>query len=73
MSCFSPLRRGAYPGLSITLSLTALVSFLVGALLGGRIKAWARGDSHFRFAAQAFLLEVVVTAASLCGMDTQAT
>ena len=30
------------PGLSVTLSLTALVSFLSGALLGGRIMARAR-------------------------------
>jgi uncharacterized membrane protein YoaK (UPF0700 family) len=57
------------PGLSITLSLTALVSFLTGALVGGRIMARASADSHIRFAAQAFLLEVaVLTAASLCGL-----
>ena len=57
------------PGLSVTLSLTALVSFLSGAVLGGRIMARASSDSHFRFAAQAFLLEVVVlTAAALCGI-----
>ena len=57
------------PGLSITRSLTALVSFLTGAMLGGRIMARASGDSHLRFAAQAFLLEVVVlAAASLCGI-----
>jgi uncharacterized membrane protein YoaK (UPF0700 family) len=57
------------PGLSITLSLTALVSFLAGAVLGGRIMARASGDSHFRIAAQAFLLEVVVlTAASVCAI-----
>jgi len=56
------------PGLSITLSLTALASFLTGALLGGRIMARASGDSHFRFAVRAFRLEVVVlTAAALCG------
>src|SRR5258707_13026897 len=46
------------PGLSITLSLTALVSFLIGALLGGRMMARASADSHIRFAARAFLLEV---------------
>src|SRR6185503_11425335 len=45
------------PGLSFTLSLTALVSFLTGALIGGWIMARASGDSHFRFAAQVFLLE----------------
>jgi uncharacterized membrane protein YoaK (UPF0700 family) len=57
------------PGLSITLSLTALVSFLIGAVLGGRIMARASGDSHIRFATQAFLLEVVVlTAASFCAI-----
>lgn len=57
------------PALSVTLSLTALVSFLAGAVLGGRIMARASSDSHFRFAAQAFLLEIVLlTAASLCGI-----
>jgi len=57
------------PGLSITLSLTALVSFLTGALLGGRIMARASGDSHMRFATRAFLVEVVLlTVASLCGI-----
>jgi uncharacterized membrane protein YoaK (UPF0700 family) len=57
------------PGLSITLSLTALVWFLTGAVLGGRIMARASGDSLFRFAARVFLLEVVaLTAASLCGI-----
>ena len=57
------------PGLSITLSLTAVVSFLSGAVLGGRIMARASSDSHFRFAAQVFLLEVVVlTAASVCAI-----
>jgi uncharacterized membrane protein YoaK (UPF0700 family) len=57
------------PGLSITRSLTALMSFLIGALIGGRIMARASGDSHFRCAAQVFLLEVVVlTAASLCAI-----
>jgi len=54
------------PGLSITLSLTALVSFLAGAVLGGRIMSRASVDSHFRFAARALMLEVVaLTAASL--------
>jgi uncharacterized membrane protein YoaK (UPF0700 family) len=57
------------PGLSITLSLAALVSFLSGALLGGRIMAPASGDSHFRFAARAFLLEaVLLAAASVCAI-----
>jgi uncharacterized membrane protein YoaK (UPF0700 family) len=54
------------PGLSITLSSTALMSFLAGAVLGGRIMARASGDSLFRFAARVFLLEVIVlTAASV--------
>ena len=57
------------PGLSVTLSLTALVSFLSGAVLGGRIMAGASSESLFRFAARAFLLEaVVLTAASLFGI-----
>jgi uncharacterized membrane protein YoaK (UPF0700 family) len=57
------------PGLSITLSLAALVSFLSGAVLGGRIMARAGVDSHFRIAAQAFLVEVVVlTVASVCAI-----
>ena len=57
------------PGLSITLSLTALVCFLSGAVLGGLIMARASGDSNFRIAAQVFLLEVVVlTAASMCAI-----
>ena len=57
------------PGMSFTLSITALLSFLTGALLGGRIMARASGDSHFRLASQAFLLEIVVlTAASLCAI-----
>jgi len=57
------------PGLSVTLSLTALGSFLAGAVLAGRIMARASGDSHIRCAAEVFLLEVVVlTAAALCGI-----
>jgi uncharacterized membrane protein YoaK (UPF0700 family) len=57
------------PGLSITHSSTALLSFLVGAILGGRIMARAGVDSQIRFAAQAFLLEVVfLLAASLCAI-----
>jgi len=54
------------PGLSITYSLAALLSFLVGAISGGRIMARAGADSQIRFAAQAFLLEdVFLFAASL--------
>jgi uncharacterized membrane protein YoaK (UPF0700 family) len=40
------------PGLSIAYSLTALLSFLVGALFGGRIMARAGADSQIRFAAK---------------------
>src|ERR1700722_17141691 len=55
------------PGLSIAYSLTALLSFLVGAIFGGRIMARAGADSPIRFAAQAFLLEnSFLFAASLC-------
>ena len=57
------------PGLSITLSLAALVWFLIGAVLGGRITSRASLGSHARFAALAFLLEVLfLTAASLCAI-----
>ena len=56
-------------GLSIARSLTALLSFLVGAIFGGRIMARASADTQTRFAAQAFLLEVVfLFAASFCGI-----
>src|SRR6266700_3041536 len=44
-------------GLSIARSLTALLAFLVGAILGGRVMARASADSQIRFAVQAFLLE----------------
>ncbi len=47
------------PGLSIARSLTALLAFLVGAILGGRVMAQASADSQIRFAVQAFLLEAV--------------
>src|SRR5467141_2165724 len=57
------------PGLSIARSLTALLAFLVGAILGGRIVARAGSDSQIRFAAQAFLLEdTFLFAASLCAI-----
>src|SRR5260221_11252825 len=56
-------------GLSIARSSTALLAFLVGAILGGRIMPRASADSQIRFAAQAFLLEVLfLFAASLCGI-----
>ena len=50
-------------GLSIARSLTALLAFLVGAVLGGRVMARASADSQVRFAVQALFLEV----AFLCG------
>src|SRR5271169_3434767 len=57
------------PGLSIARSLMALLAFLVGAVLGGRVMARANADSQIRFAAQAFLLEVAfLVAASLCAI-----
>lgn len=57
------------PGLSLAYSLTALLSFLVGAIFGGRIMARAGADSQIRFATQAFLLEdVFLFAASLCAV-----
>src|SRR5690242_9139172 len=56
-------------GLSIARSLTALLAFLVGATLGGRVIASATPDSQIRFAAQAFLLEVAfLLAAAFCGI-----
>src|SRR6266581_1972259 len=56
-------------GLSIARSLTALLTFLVGAILGGRAMARANPDSQIRFAAQAFLLEVAfLFAVSFCGI-----
>jgi uncharacterized membrane protein YoaK (UPF0700 family) len=56
-------------GLSIARSLTALLAFLVGAILGGRVMARANPDSKIRFAAQAFLLEVTfLFAASFCSI-----
>jgi uncharacterized membrane protein YoaK (UPF0700 family) len=58
------------PGLSITYSLTALLSFLLGPIFGGRIMARAGADSQSRFAAQAFLLEVAfLFGASLCATE----
>ncbi len=56
-------------GLSIARSLTALLAFLVGAILGGRVMARANADSQIRFAVQAFLLEVTfLFAASFCSI-----
>src|ERR1700749_683855 len=57
------------PGLSIARSLTALLAFLVGAVLGGRVMARASADSQIRFEAQAFRLEVAfLFAASFCSI-----
>ncbi len=61
------------PGLSIARSSTALLSFLLGALFGGRIMSRAGADSQVRFAAQAFLLEdAFLFAASLCAIGYKA-
>src|ERR1700740_3016028 len=60
-------------GLSIARSSTALLAFLLGAILGGRIMARATSDSQIRFAAQAFLMEVAfLFAASFCGIGYRA-
>src|SRR5271155_3970156 len=40
-------------GLSVARSLTALLAFLVGATLGGRVMARARADAQIQFAVQA--------------------
>src|SRR6202047_2614531 len=59
--------------LSIARSLTALLAFLAGATLGGRVMARASADSQIRFAAQAFFLEVAfLFAASFCGIGYRA-
>src|SRR5260221_829397 len=56
-------------GLSMARSLAALLAFLVGAVLGGRVMARANADSLIRFAAQAFLLEgAFLFAASFCAI-----
>jgi uncharacterized membrane protein YoaK (UPF0700 family) len=48
---------------------TALLSFLVGAILGGRIMARANAETQIQFAAQAFLLEIAfLFAASFCAI-----
>jgi uncharacterized membrane protein YoaK (UPF0700 family) len=56
-------------GLSVARSSTALLAFLIGAILGGRTMARANADSQVGFAARAFLLEVVfLFAASFCSI-----
>jgi uncharacterized membrane protein YoaK (UPF0700 family) len=54
-------------------SLTALLAFLVGAVVGGRVMARTNADSQIRLGAQAFLLEVAfLLAASFCGTGYRA-
>jgi len=56
-------------GLSVARSSTALIAFFLGAILGGRITSRATADSRIRFAAQAFLIEVIfLSAASFCSI-----
>ena len=56
-------------GLSIARSLTALLAFLAGTILGGRIMAPASADSQIRLVALVSLLEVAfLFAASFCGI-----
>lgn len=57
------------PGLSIERSMTALVAFSIGAILGGRIMSKAKTDSQIRFAAAALGVEVAfLLIAALCGI-----
>lgn len=57
------------PELSVARSLSALLAFLAGAILGGRVMARANPESQVRFAARAFLLEMALLfAASFCGI-----
>lgn len=56
-------------GLSIARSSTALLSFIIGAIFGGRIMARAGADEQIQSAVQAFLLEVALLfAASFCAI-----
>jgi uncharacterized membrane protein YoaK (UPF0700 family) len=56
-------------GLSFARSLMALLAFLIGAILGGRVMARASADAQIRFAAHALLLEgVFLLAASFSGI-----
>ena len=57
------------PGLSIERSMTALVAFSIGAILGGRIMSKVKTDSQIRFAAAAFGVEVAfLLISALCGI-----
>lgn len=51
-------------GLSVSRSSTALIAFVVGAILGGRIMARPRTDSRIQFAARAFLVEAIFLCAA---------
>src|SRR6266700_5829419 len=60
-------------GLSIARSLTALLGFLVGGILGGRVMARASAESQIRFATKALLLEVFfLFTASICSTGYRA-
>ena len=57
------------PGLSIARSSTALLAFLVGAIVGGRIMSRGSAETQFQFAARAFFLEVAfLFAAAFCAI-----
>src|SRR5579864_5269837 len=57
------------PGLSVRRSGTALVLFLAGAMLGGRIMSRASAYSQIRFATLAFALETAfLLASTLCAI-----
>jgi uncharacterized membrane protein YoaK (UPF0700 family) len=61
------------PGLSVQRSGTALVLFLAGAILGGRIMSRASADSPIRFATLAFALETAfLLASTLCAIGYRA-
>src|SRR5215469_13720557 len=51
-------------GLSVARSLTALLAFLTGATLGGRLMARTNADSQIRFEAQSFAL-IALTALAM--------
>jgi uncharacterized membrane protein YoaK (UPF0700 family) len=56
-------------GLSVARCSTALIAFVAGATLGGRIMSQKNPDSIIRLAARAFLFEVLfLSAAAFCGI-----
>lgn len=58
------------PGVSFARSLTALVAFLAGAAVGGRLLSRAAPEERARAALRAFGLEVVLlAAAAACAVD----